>query len=183
MQSCVQYLIINPPNGRIIHLALARSLLSALPPPLCLCYLSSVILCRYFQFTGYALSLAVNWPAYVHVFLQLESSVGNANSFSYSDVECSFKDSLVFGSWFYTYCLLLLIVPLFMMFILVVVCSIADICCTHTKKNYKDNDDLESPKTSSDDNSDNSHSDQHSETLTQSTSSIRSRLINICVID
>ena len=69
-----------------------------------------------------------------------------------------------------------------MMFILVVVCSIADICCTHTKKNYKDNDDLESPKTSSDDNSDNSHSDQHSETLTQSTSSIRSRLINICVI-
>ena len=66
----------------------------------------------YFQFTGYAMALAVNWPSYVHVFLQLESNVGNANSFSYSDVECSFKKHLVFGSWFYTYCLTLLIVPM-----------------------------------------------------------------------
>ena len=38
------------------------------------------------------MSLAVNWPGYVHVFLQLENSVGNANSFSYADVECSFKE-------------------------------------------------------------------------------------------
>ena len=46
----------------------------------------------YLQLSGYALSLAVNWPYHVHVFLQFESSMGNANSFTFADVECAFQD-------------------------------------------------------------------------------------------
>ena len=45
--------------------------------------------------------------------------MGNANSFSFADVECAFSGSLVLGSWFYTYCTLLMVMPALMAGILV----------------------------------------------------------------
>jgi hypothetical protein len=88
----------------------------------------------YMQLSGYALSLAVNWPSHVHAFLQFESSMGNANAFTFADVECAFRGSLILGSWFYAYCLILLVLPIMMSVFLVTGYSVV-----HTFSKKKEN--------------------------------------------
>ena len=140
----------------------------------------------YFQFTGYALALAVNWPSYVHVFLQVESSVGNANSFSYADVECSFKNHLLFGSWFYTYCLIVLLGPIIMISMFIPLYILTEKCCrTDSSKATPQN----STETSTQSDtisvsvvSMNTDDSLNSLNNLSFSSSLSSRLINICVI-
>lgn len=130
------------------------------------------------------MSLAVNWPGYVHVFLQLENSVGNANSFSYADVECSFKDQLVYGSWFYTYCLTLLIVPILMMVALVSLYVLSVAVCKQKKRKTGSccggNGHTLNIVHGGADDGNNTHGTNKNRLNKQL--SLRSRLINICVI-
>jgi hypothetical protein len=124
------------------------------------------------------MALAVNWPSYVHIFLQLESSVGNANSFSYSDVECSFKDQLVFGSWFYTYCLTLLLVPVLMMVVLVCMYSLHTVVCKKTIDEPQSGNNGDSIMENGMNNDPNNVDDAKNNEIFV----LRSKLINICVI-
>ena len=129
------------------------------------------------------MSLAVNWPGYVHVFLQLENSVGNANSFSYADVECSFKDQLVYGSWFYTYCLTLLIVPILMMVALVSLYVLSVAVCKQ-KTAGRASSEVDSHDVNVANGGATIGNDAYGMTKDRLNKqlSLRSRLINICVI-
>ena len=60
--------------------------------------------------------------------------MGNANSFTFADVECAFQDSLLLGSWFYAYCLILLVLPIFMAAFLVVGYCILHVCLWSKKE-------------------------------------------------
>ena len=120
----------------------------------------------YMQLSGYALSLAVNWPSHVHVFLQFESSMGNANSFTFADVECAFRGSLFLGSWFYTYCLILLVMPIMMAAFLVTSYTAVHMCSSSSKTK----------------NSSNVRIGEEDGEEEQNTVSLRSQCVNICII-